>query len=299
MKHVIITCSDARYGEFLAKHWLPSLQENVSLEGIDVAVIDYGLDDNQRAYLEDNEVLIFPATPDGNITNIRYRDIARLLAQEEYDQVMAVDGGDIIFQSDIRHLFDKDKESFRGVCEERIIPFHDVILPKTDMESSDYQRIFAFLEGKQTVNGGMILGPANRFQQIWTEFQRLCKRFDVFGTDQLVINYLLYKDGFVPLDHKYNFVIMAMKSRFHIQAGKFYDDCGELIPLVHNAGMHSFTRCVGRFGYGPDKNRRKRLVPFVLHNYFRFLNLAKFLRLFPFSWRALPSSKKDNTGLAE
>jgi len=278
MKHVIVTCSDARYGEFLTKHWLPSLTDHVCLEGIDVVVIDYGLSDEQRSHLQDNGVLIFPATPDGNITNIRYRDIASMLDQGSYDQVMAVDGGDLIFQSDIRDLFETDKESFRGVCEDREIPFHDVILPKTDMASADYQRIFAFLKGKQTVNGGMILGPANRFQHVWTEFQRLCEHFDVFGTDQLVINYLLYKDGFVQLDQKYNFVIMAVKSRFHIRNSKFYDDRGELIPIVHNAGMQSITRCIRKFGYGKNRNKRKWFTPAVLHSYFWLLNLYKRIR---------------------
>jgi len=50
MRHLIATCSDARYGDFLLQHWLRSLQASVDLHDIDVAVLDYGLTPQQRQY---------------------------------------------------------------------------------------------------------------------------------------------------------------------------------------------------------------------------------------------------------
>jgi hypothetical protein len=299
MKHAIVTCCDARCGDFLTEHWMRSLHDNVDLDQVDVVVIDYGLSDDQRQRLLNRDVLLHSAKVDGNITNIRYRDIGEFLAGHQYDQVLAVDGGDVIFQADIRHLFETSKDCFRGVCEQIDIPFHDLILPTTDMDKEQYRRIFAYLADKKTINGGMLLGPAQGFRDLWIDFQRTCRSFDVFGTDQLVVNYLLYQQGFVQLDQKYNFVIMSSSTPFLIRQGKFYGQDNELIPVVHNAGMNSFTRCIDRFGYGPQCNRRKRLVPFVLHAYFYLLNIGKRMRLFPSMWPLKDASPTEATGDAE
>ncbi len=278
MKHVIITSSDQRYGDFLVNHWYRSLCDHVDLENVDVAVLDYGLDESQRRSLESAGVTLHRCQADGNITNVRYRGMAEFLSTRNYDQVLAIDGGDIIFQADIRHLFEQDKATFRGVCEEREIPFHDLVLPRTDMEREGYQRMFGYLKGKPTVNGGVLFGPATAFQEMWSEFQKHCHSFNVFGTDQLLVNNFVYRNGFVQLDKKYNFVIMAMKSQFRIREGVFYLQNGDVIPVVHNAGMQSLTRCIWKFGYGKDCNKRKWLTPFVLHTYFRILNFYKRLR---------------------
>jgi len=278
MKHLIITSSDRRYGDFLVDHWYRSLCDNVNLRGIDVGVLDYGLADVQRRRLEANGVLLHRCQADGNITNIRYRDMLEFLATRNYNQVLAIDGGDIIFQADIHCLFEQDQATFRGVCEERDIPFHDLVLPQTDMDRAEYQRMFDFLKGKPTVNGGVLFGPAAGFREMWKEFQEHCHSFNVFGTDQLIMNNFIYRNGFVALDQKYNFVVVAMNTQFQIREGVFYGLNGEVIPVVHNAGMQSMTRCIRKFGYGKDRNKRKWLTPFVLHSFFRLLNFYKRLR---------------------
>lgn len=278
MKHVIITSSDARYGDFVIDHWHRSLCEHVDLQEVDVVVLDYGLNEGQRGRLESAGVLLHHCQLDGNITNIRYRDMADFLASKNYDQVFAVDGGDIIFQSDIRHLFEQDKGTFRGVCEERDIPFHDLILPQKDMDREVYRQMFDFLKGKPTVNGGVLFGPASKFEEMWKEFQRHCHSFNVFGTDQLVVNNFVYRNGFTQLDKKYNFAIVTMKTQFQIRQGVFYDLGGDPIPVVHNAGMNSSTRCIHKFGYGKDRNKRKWLTPIVLYAFFGLLNFYKRLR---------------------
>ena len=82
------------------------------------------------------------------------------------------------------------------------------------------------------------------------------------------MNYLLYKDDFVRLENKYNFAIIGMKSQYTIRDGIFYNQHGEVIPIVHNAGMTSATRCVHNFGFGKGYNRKKVLTRLVLHTFF-------------------------------
>ena len=118
--NAIITACDARYGDFLARHWLRSLRENVDLRDIDVIVLDFGLESKQRAELEG--AVLVPARREGRINVARRLETARFLRERDYDQVLTVDGGDVIFQKDVSHLFARDKDSFRGVQERYPIP---------------------------------------------------------------------------------------------------------------------------------------------------------------------------------
>ena len=165
-RHVITTCSDARYEGFLVDHWLASLRDNVTLTGVDVIVIDYGLTDRCRARLQASGVSCHPGRRDGHPTNIRYRELAEILSRRSYDQVL--------------------------------------------------------------------------------------------------VNYLLYKDGFERLETGFNFVLTTATSPYSIRAGVFYDASGEVIPVVHNAGMNHVVRRIRRFGYGRGRNVRKRVTPAVL-----------------------------------
>jgi hypothetical protein len=243
-----------------------------------VIVLDYGLSDQQRKLLAAAGVACHRAVKDGNVTNIRFRDMATVLRQADYDQVLAVDGGDVIFQADIRPVFDEHKDCFRAVREEINVPFNDGILPKDDISPEKFAEIRAFLRGKPTLNGGVIFGPACKFQNVWDSFQQLWRGYQVFGTDQLVMNYLLYRQGFVPLECKYNFAVVTMKTPFFVRGGAFYDARGELIPIVHNAGMTGWTRCISNFGYGPDCNRKKLLTPILLRTLFATIRGYKRLR---------------------
>jgi hypothetical protein len=279
MKHAIITAADARCGDFLTNHWLVSLRDNVNLDNIDVIVLDYGLNDRQRTQLQLPGVICHPGLKDGNITNIRYRDMAEVLRAHQYDQVLAIDGGDVIFQADISTPFERHKDSFRAVCEEIKVPFNDGILPRDDFSPEKFAEITDFLCNKPIINGGVIFGPAAKFQTFWESFQQLWRSYRVFGTDQLIINYLLYKHGFVPLENKYNFAVVTMKARFSIRNGVFYDHHGKVIPIVHNAGMTAWTRCVRKFGYGSSYNKKKWLTPILLRMLFAVIRMYKRFRM--------------------
>jgi len=274
----MITSSDESYGDFLLNHWLVSLKDNVDLSNIDVIVIDYGLTEEQRQILQTKGIHCHPSEKDGNITNIRYRDIARVLDQGQYDQVMSVDGGDIIFQDDIRHLFDIHRDRFRAVCEELHVPLHELVLPRKDISRDNFIKIFYFLKGKPRINGGVILGPSELFRDLWEQYREMTEGYQVFGTDQYIMNYLLYKRGFVRLENRYNFVVLSMNSPFSIRKGAFYDGKAKLIPIVHNAGWRNLTRCIRRFGYGEDRNQLKPISYHAMRLFFKNVNRVNMYR---------------------
>lgn len=256
-RNLIITASDSRCGDFLVDHWHRSLLENVRLDGIDVAVLDYGLTAGQRRRVLDAGMEVRSCVPDGHITNIRYRDTASLLRDRAYHQVLMVDGGDLIFQADISHFFNDASAHMRAVCDERKYSLHSVLPILGDFHPDERQVISRFLHQRPQINGGFVLGPATGFVRLWEEFQARTRSLSQFAADQIFLNYVLHRDGFEQLPSRYNFVLVAARSRFVVRDGRFYDAAGSLIPVVHNAGHMSFFRRVSRFGYGADRNSVK------------------------------------------
>ena len=256
-KHVIVTASDSRCGDFLLEHWYRSLRENVTLDDIDVVVLDYGLSEEQQQRISGAGIGIRSCEHDGHITNIRYRDLSVLLNEQPYDQVLLVDGGDIIFQRDIRHLFGQSPERMRAVCDQRKYSLHDVLPILSDFQPEERQAISRFLHDRPQINGGFVLGPAQGFLRLWEEFRERTHSLSQFAADQVLINYSLHREGFEELPSCYNFVLVAARSPFFVQQGQFFDEHESLIPVVHNAGHTAFFRRVARFGYGEDRNRVK------------------------------------------
>jgi hypothetical protein len=263
--NVIVAASDAKYGDFLLNHWLRSLQENVNLHDIDVVVLDYGLAENHRRALKTRDVGCFPCTKDGFVGNLRFRDIARLLVDTPYDQILSVDSGDVIFQADISYLFSSDKNSFRVVREELRTPFYEIVMRRDDLSVDVLREMLVCVKDKAIINCGFVLGPARLYKDFWIKFSGCCDRLQCYGSDQLFINYLLHCDGFTALDSKYNYVLVASRNGYSIKEGVFYDTRGEVIPVVHNAGNSNFVRPVRNFGYGPGCNKRKWVSSTLVH----------------------------------
>lgn len=253
-RHVIVTASDAKCGDFLVEHWHRSLQDNVRLDGIDVVVLDYGLREDQRCRAIDAGMHVRAGNRDGHVTNIRYRDLASLLHERSYNQVLMVDGGDVIFQDDISPLFSQNMSRIRAVCDERKYSLHAVLPILSDIQPQRRKAISQMLHDKSQINGGFVLGPAAAFLRLWERFQLLTQSMHQFAADQVLLNYVLHQEGFEELPSRYNFVLVAAKSAFTVRGGKFFDGNGGLIPVVHNAGHTAFFRRVSRFGYGVDRN---------------------------------------------
>jgi hypothetical protein len=273
MAHLIETYADFRRGDFLVNHWLRSLKENVDLRDVDILVHDYGLTDAQVKQLRELGARVERGVRDGRMSNIHYRDLADFLRKYEYDQVLYSDGGDIIFQSDIRPLFENHKDSYRGVCEDVFtLPMHQWTLGVGDIKGDSYPTIKRLLYKKPMINGGFVLGPARKMVHCWDEYLSLCRDHRRHGTDQIIMSYLMYRDGFVRLPEKYNFVLITTKSRFSITRGRFYDSAGELIPVVHNAGRYDWARSVSRFGYGEDRNKLMSATHYSMSAFYSALN---------------------------
>lgn len=271
-RHAIFTVSDSKFGDFVVDHWLTSLQANVDLSDVDVHVLDYGLRLDQQQRLAARGVFCHRCVRDGHVTNIRYRDMAAVLERHDYGQVLLIDGGDIIFQTDIRPLMNRDRDRFRAVCHEFEVPFHEVIMSKSDFSSQTYRQMMEFLRDKRTVNGGVLFGPAALMKELWPEFTKWASSFNKFGIDQLLLNHALYSRDFVELDAKYNYTIIAREKSFTIRKGVFFDARNEVIPIVHNSGIYDITRPIARFGYGPDRNRKRVVVPTVLRTLYKGFN---------------------------
>jgi hypothetical protein len=249
-KHAIITACNARYGDFLARHWLRSLRENVDLHDIDVVVLDFGLEPRQREELEG--AVVIPARREGRINVARRLETARFLRERDYDQVLTVDGGDVIFQKDVSPLFARDKGSFRGVQERYPIPL-GFFLRGAPRPLRDEVR--TRLGSRYMINGGFILGPAEKMLKLG---ESVAPYLAHFKHDQPIVTSFLYQGGFKPLNETYNLVPWTTQDRFFVDGGFFYASDGTKLAVVHNTGHTAPTRIVADFGYGPGHNTRLR-----------------------------------------
>ncbi len=253
-KNLIVTCSDKKYGDFLIEHWLTSLKENVRLDNIDILVLDYGLSKAQRFYLKQEGVILKECVKDNHVANIRFRDLLSFLKDNsQYEQILSCDGGDIIFQDDISFLFEENKDSYRAVCEKITSPFEYFITTEYFVKD-DIKKLKEILILNKTINAGFFLAPYSKMIYLCENVVEMVKNKSKFGPDQVVVNYIMYKEGFVELDTKYNFIPATNNEEFYIKDGFFYDSNGNKITVVHNAGNISFFRAIENFGYGKEYN---------------------------------------------
>jgi len=273
MKHLISTYCNRFKGDFLINHWLLSLKKHVNLDNTDILIIDFGLTDKQRQVLLSQGIMLMPADPYGRMSNIQYQYLSGFLQKNpHYDQVLYSDCGDIIFQDDISHLFNLETSKFKAVPEEEFnYRLHKITLGISDVRKDKLKMIEAVLQNKSTVNCGFIIGPAAKFVDIWPTYNLLCKDVKIHGTDQLIINYILYKEGFIRIAMKFNFVTFLNKDAFFKNANSFFENAEGIIPVVHNAGKYDFARRISDFGYqrGVIKSRKSAL--FFIYSY-RLLN---------------------------
>jgi len=253
MKHVIFTGSDANCGDFLVSHWLKSLMDNVDLSNIDIVILDYGLTKEQVSKLKDKGVIVKKCVKDGFPNAIKFRDIANFLSKHKYGQVMTCDAADIIFQSDISGMFEKNKKMLRASCESISVPFEDFLFAGK-IKRSEVRKIKETVKGKQMVNMGVLFGPSALFTKLCREVNRILEGNKRWGSDQAAANYVLYKIGFKKIHQKYNFGPTTSNHKFYIKNGIFYLEEGEKIPIVHNVGCVTSFRAVKNFGYGRSRN---------------------------------------------
>lgn len=257
MKHALFTNSDTKCEDFLVEHWLRSLKDNVDLSNIDVICLDYGISDHRRRQLEEEGVIVRPCVRDAWIGNLYLRDMAATLEENEYDQAVIIDGGDVIFQADISHLFEQDKDTFRGVQEDNDSGTHRFFVTGKDFTPEKWQMLMDYLTGKPMINGSSVMAPSAKYRELWYAFLDFSESREEHASNQVFLNYYLYEHGFVKLPRKYNFICQTAAEKFTIKNGVFYNSTGEIIPVVHNAGAIERYRVVGNFGYGEGHNKKK------------------------------------------
>lgn len=274
MKNLITTYSNKYKGDFLINDWLVSLKENVDLSNIDILVTDFGLTDEQRERLILEGVVVNRQEPKGRMSNYHYKFLREfLLENDTYDQVLYSDCGDVIFQSDISHLFQMDKHLFKAVIEpEFSFLLHKKTLGFQDLKRDSIPEIERVLGKNPTVNGGFLIGPSRKMLDIWTEYNKFCHDIGVHGTDQLIISYLLYKEGFHELHKKYNYVTFLNTDNFWMNEENFYENKEGIIPVVHNAGRYDFARAIDNFGYKQGNVKPKAWSYLFIYHY-RLLKL--------------------------
>jgi len=276
--YVIYTASDKKYGDFLIDHWYKSLRDHVDLSQIDVRILDYGLSTAQRYYLEHEGAGVRRCVKDGHVAVVRFRDLAADLRESTYTQVLSVDGGDIVFQSDISGLFLTHPDRFRAVPEDLNSGF-DMFLREEYFTRATIAAIRRATALRPQINAGLILGPRLAFLDLCDEIGRLVLDPTAFGPDQLVVNKVLHESGYVPLPGGYNFVVATARKEFDVVDGVFVGrDDGQPIPVVHNAGNWKFLRPIQNFGYGPDRNHLKSDLLHTLHFFHQSQSLLQTTR---------------------
>jgi len=274
LKNVIITCSNEKYGDFLVDHWLKSLKENVDLKNINIVIIDYGLNNSQKAQLLKEKVILFKGTKKYHIVNKRFFDARKFLSKDKYDQILFIDGGDTIFQEDIADVFNKDKNTFRVVPLGMEVLFFEWFI-FDNFEKKIKEKIWKIVKNKTVINAGVIFAPYNKFLSLCDDMEKLIKDKDAFGPDQIILNYYLYQKGFIFLDSKYNFMMSTEEKGFIVKKGIFYKHNGEKIVIVHNAGQMDFFRPINNFGYGKEFNQIKHVIYNVKKTQYQILGWYK------------------------
>lgn len=268
MKNIICTACDSKYGEFLINHWLKSLQKNVNLQNTDVLILDYGLTQKQRKKLDQKNVIRIECKRDDHVIISRFKELSNFLKQnKQYDQVLMCDSGDIIFQADLKELFETNKNHIRAAHDAANILFQHYLNPLY-FDINLIPKLQKILASKLMINAGVLIGPRSKMQSLTKNCYDLIKYKKHYGPDQLAINYLLYTKGYKKLDEKYNCVILSTKINYTIKNGVFLDEKQSPIPIVHNAGKSQLLRGVKNFGFGKTKNQLKK-THYLLTNPFR------------------------------
>lgn len=269
---LIATASDKKYGDFLIEEWLESIFQNVNLSKIQILVLDYGLTKAQQFYLQKNIVIVQPCKRDGHVVNLRFRDLHNFLEKNPYNQILACDGGDIIFQDDISHLFEEHPNEYRAVCED-LAPFFDYFINTDYFYKEDIKEIKEVLLLKRMINAGLIIAPYDKMKHLCQIIIKKTKDISKFGPDQILLNYVLHKEGFVALPTKYNFIPVTCLDEFYIKEGIFYDKDHKRIPVIHNAGNLEYFRAIENFGYNKNHNIIKEDILKALRAFYSSLHI--------------------------
>jgi len=280
-KHLIITAANGNVARFLTDEWLRSLEETSDLSDIDVVVLDYGLGKIAVSKLTKHGVRVVSCSADGHVVNLRLRDSWKYLYDhtKAYDQVLYIDGGDIIFQTDVHAVFRTNPADIRIASQYMSVDILN-LLTFGSYTPGNYRKIILYLLGKPVLNGGVIAGPIAEMAAMMKESYDLITDRSQFMPDQTSINYVLYRRGFTKLDPGFNFMKLFTHRKTVISDGYIrYSPSGVLVPIVHNNGWKPFFRPFRNFGYGPGHNTPNQ--PIYAYTELRMAVIGLLSTLFP------------------
>ena len=221
--------------------------------------------------------MIEKGTIKNHIVIQRFLDAGRILQLSQYShysQILFIDGGDIIFQKDISSVFEQTPHIFRAVTLELEMFFYDVHV-RGKFEEKQGKMIWEFLKDKPVINAGVIFAPRGLFIHLCDEIRRLISSKEQWGSDQVVVNYVLYKKGVTLLPATYNYIINTAKEQCILRNGLFFTNDGKKAAIVHNAGRFNFMRSIDNFGYGKGRNKLRGFLYHIKRIFFIVLDAVK------------------------
>jgi hypothetical protein len=271
--HTLYTHCNAARGDALIQHWLRSAKLHVDLSNIEIVVIDFGLTETQRKQLRNEGVTLWSARADGRTSNIQYREIAAYLAtRPDIDQVIYSDCGDLVFQTDITPILTCGDTRMKAVVEPAFnFALHGLTLGFGDVRPERLDEIRQMLGERPTANCGFVVGPRTKMASVWDVYRTFCHGVGLHGTDQLILNYMLRRDGFVELERIWNYVTFLNDERFYYDSDGFLCNSEGRISVVHNAGRYDPVRTIAGFGYRCGRIR-PRVFSESIRLFYRSLN---------------------------
>ncbi|KKS96421.1 MAG: hypothetical protein UV73_C0010G0006 [Candidatus Gottesmanbacteria bacterium GW2011_GWA2_43_14] len=246
-KYLIVTATDRKNGDFLINHWLPSLNNNVSLRGTDILILDYGLSAEQAAKLKKKKVILLSGNRHGNPVVMRFIDSGKFLLKNKYQQILSIDSGDVLFQGDILPLLKTDLTKFR-IVKHDINPLYFEYYISKNFPKNLRKKLWTVLKDKPLYNAGVLLAPRKKYLLLCRLMEKMISNKNLYGSDQVIVNYLLHQNPVKLLDNRYNFMPHTDMKEFFIKNGQFRKNNGELIEIFHNAGKTDFMRPIKNFG---------------------------------------------------
>ena len=264
---IIISSSDNKYF-FLIKELYLSLKNNGILDEYDFAILDTGLDLNQKNYFKDHNVLVKSA--EWNVEVPKYKILGRENLKTQVARAFLPDYFNnyklyIWLDTD---MWLNDNESFylyeKGALSDKL-----TIVPQSDrayVKNANVEWLFGFPKKIKTINYKNIsksisksLGRKYAFHStlnagafaindnvnIWKCFQKniklAAKKGRIFGTDQVALALSIYEDGlpseFLPA--YCNWMCEFNMPKFDSEKGQFVEPYipNHPIALVHLAGL--------------------------------------------------------------
>ncbi|MDD3263742.1 MAG: hypothetical protein PHT94_02500 [Candidatus Nanoarchaeia archaeon] len=307
--HAIITSTNLRDVDFVINHWYKSIKENVNLKNIDIVLVGLDLSKEKIDEARKTGLKVYSYNLNGrNVVMNRFKGIIQFLKENNYENIIITDGGDVLFLDDVSSFLEEKKKKIQVVREYYRNFFFHSLINENNFSKENTEKIKKMISEKKVINIGVLVGNSKKIVELLENMYKFVKK-ESFGPDQVIINYLLYKNGFEEIDELYNFIpnvtkrnIKSKNSIFLLNNKKVkYKETNkqtqikqkketikektnnktnkkieiEKIKIIHNAGGLKFFRVIKDFGYNNSKNKINKLQYLVVRFFFKISSIIK------------------------